>query len=75
MIRELDRVVLSKPLPELDLVAGDVGIVVLVHENERGYEVEFLTLEGETYALATVARCDVRPIRSDEIASARKLRD
>ena len=74
MIRELDRVVLSKPLPELDLVAGDVGTVVLVHENERGYEVEFVTLEGETYVVATVSTRDVRPIRSDEIASARELR-
>jgi len=73
MIRELDRVVLSRPLDDLGLEAGDVGTVVLVHEGGRGFEVEFVTLDGETYAVATVSAADVRPIVRNEIAHARAV--
>lgn len=71
MIRELDRVVLSRRLDDLGLEAGDVGTVVLVHEGGRGFEVEFVTLDGETYAVTTVSADDVRPIDRNEIAHAR----
>lgn len=71
MIRELDRVVLTKRLEELGLEAGDVGTVVLVHDGGRGFELEFVTLDGETYAVTTVATEDVRPIHQNEIAHAR----
>jgi hypothetical protein len=71
MIRELDRVVLTKPLETLNLKAGDVGTVVLVHAGGRGFEIEFVTLSGETYAVATVMGDDVRPIQRNEIAHAR----
>lgn len=73
MIRELDRVVLTKRLSKLGLEAGDVGTVVLVHEGGKGFEVEFVTLEGETYAITTVTSQDVRPIDHNEIAHARAL--
>ena len=36
MIRELHRVVLTKRLEALSLEPGDIGTVVLVHEEERG---------------------------------------
>jgi hypothetical protein len=71
MIRELDRVVLTKRLEELGLEAGDVATVVLVHDGGRGFELEFVTLDGETYAVTTVSADDVRPIHQNEIAHAR----
>ncbi len=71
MIQELDRVVLTKPLKDLNLEAGDIGTVVLVHDGGRGYEVEFVTLDGETHAVTTVMAGDVRPIQRHEIAHAR----
>ena len=73
MIRELDRVVLTKPLAELGLEAGDVGTVVLVHEGGRGFEVEFVTLDGQTYAVATVLPDALRGIHPNEIAHARAV--
>lgn len=73
MIRELDRVVLTKRLSKVGLEAGDVGTVVLVHEGGKGLEVEFVTLEGETYAITTVTSDEVRPIDRNEIAHARSL--
>lgn len=71
MIHELDQVVLTVPLPELNLEFGDIGTVVLVHDGGAGFEVEFVTLTGETLAVTTLNADQVRPIRSGEIANAR----
>lgn len=56
MIKELDPVVLTENLPEHGLKAGDVGWVVMVHGGGAGYEVEFVTLTGETVSVVTVRR-------------------
>lgn len=56
MIKELDSVVLTTDLPEYRLERGDVGTVVLVHHGDKGYEVEFMTLEGETIAVTSLLR-------------------
>jgi len=37
MIKELDTIVLTTDLPEYGLVRGDIGTVVLVHDNSKGY--------------------------------------
>jgi hypothetical protein len=73
MIRELDRFVLTEALPDLSLEAGDIGTVVLIHENGAGFEVEFVTLTGETLGVTTLSNDQIRPIRRGEIASARVL--
>ena len=73
MIRELDQVVLSHDRPELGLCAGDIGTVVLVHRGGEGYEVEFITLDGETIAVTTLMADEVRPIGSKEVAHVRSL--
>ncbi len=70
MLKELDRAVLEVDLPDFGLKAGDIGTVVLEHDG-RGYEVEFLTLDGETLAVVSLASDQVRPVRSGEIAQAR----
>ncbi|HHY58288.1 MAG TPA: DUF4926 domain-containing protein [Chloroflexi bacterium] len=71
MIAEHDRVVLRIDLPEHQLVAGDIGTVVLVHRNGAGYEVEFMALDGETVAVVTLLPAQIRPIAQREIAHAR----
>jgi hypothetical protein len=73
MIRELDRVVLTVDLPEPGLKAGDIGTVVLVHRDNQGYEVEFVTLTGETVALLSLFPTQLRPIGQREIAQARVM--
>jgi len=72
-MKEHDMVVLAEDLPEHGLRAGDVGTVVLVHEDGRGYEVEFVTLDGETVAVVTLKSSQVRPICRHEIAHARPV--
>ena len=70
MIRELDSVVLACDLPKHGLKRGDVGTVVLVHAG-AGYEVEFMTLDGETLAVVSLRDEQLRPIGRREIAHAR----
>jgi Domain of unknown function (DUF4926) len=51
MIKEHDRVVLRKSIPGQGLKTGDVGTVIIhVYEKGEVFEVEFLTLHGETVA-------------------------
>ena len=70
MIKELETVVLTTDLQEHGLRAGDLGTVVLVHTH-GGYEVEFMTLDGETVAVLSLSPDQVRPIARREIAHAR----
>lgn len=73
MIRDLEEVVLTCDLPEQKLAAGDIGTVVLVHGEGAGYEVEFMTLDGETIAISTLRADQVRRAHADEIAHARPI--
>lgn len=73
MIEELDRVVLIVDVPEYGLKAGDIGVVVLIHGEHEGYELEFVTLNGETIAVISAFSSQVRSIQSGEIAHVRKL--
>lgn len=74
MIKEHDRVVLKKSIPEQGLKTGDVGTVVHVYKKGAGFEVEFLTLHGETVGLVTLDASQVRPVQKREITHARLLR-
>jgi hypothetical protein len=70
MMNELDMAVLTTDLPEHSLKVGDLGTVVLVHRH-GGYEVEFMTLDGETVAVVSLSPDQVRPVGRREIAHAR----
>ena len=72
-MKELDRVVLTEPIPAEGLEAGDVGTVVHVYRDGRAFEVEFTTLDGKTAAVVTVETSDVRPVGGREITHARAL--
>ena len=74
MIKEHERVVLKKGIPEQGLKTGDVGTVVHIYKKGEAFEVEFLTLHGETVAIATLNTSQVRPVLKREITHARLLR-
>ena len=74
MIDELDKIVLTADLPEYGLQAGDIGTVVLVHQEGAGYEVEFVALDGETLAVVSLFAAQVRPIAPREIARVRSIK-
>ena len=73
MLEEHDRIVLRTDVPEAHLKVGDVGTIVHVHQHSEAFEVEFLTLDGRTVAVTTVARSQVRPVTGTDIAHAREL--
>jgi Domain of unknown function (DUF4926) len=70
MVKDLDTAVLTEDLHEHGLKRGDIGTVVLVHRRP-GYEVEFVTLAGETIAVVSLSPQKVRPVGRREIAQAR----
>ena len=73
MIKEHDIVVLTEDVPEEGLTAGDVGTVVHIHNNGQGYEVEFMTLTGQTIAVASLLAPQVRPVSRQDVAHVREL--
>jgi hypothetical protein len=73
MIKEHDCIVLTEDLAEESLKAGDIGTVLHVRAGGTGYEVEFMTLAGETVAVTTLLANQVRPIARGDIAHVRGL--
>jgi len=73
MIKEHESVVLTVDLPSSGLVAGDVGVVVHIYENEKAYEVEFIALDGHTVAIETLEAEKIRPIRAREMPHVRDM--
>ncbi|MFZ5921984.1 MAG: DUF4926 domain-containing protein [Chloroflexota bacterium] len=71
MIRELDTIVLSHDLNEFGLKRGDVGAVVHCYAGGKAFEVEFVTGEGNTIAVVTLNRADIRTMQREEILHVR----
>lgn len=49
----LDVVALTQDLPEQNLYKGQVGTIIEVYDSDN-FEVEFVDLQGKTYALETL---------------------
>jgi hypothetical protein len=73
MIKEHERAVLTAPLPNEGLEPGDVGTVVHVYKDGQAFEVEFLTLDGHTAAVATLEASHLRPVGRRDITHTREL--
>ena len=73
MIKEHDCVVLTTNVPDEDLESGDIGTVVHIPKDGEGYEVEFMTLTGETVAIVTLLVGHVRPLNRRDLAHTREL--
>ncbi len=73
MIKEHERVVLTEDLPTESLKVGDIGTIVHIHRAGEAYEVEFMTLAGETIAVTTLSAPQVRPLARRDMAHAREL--
>ena len=73
MLEEHDRIVLTADISEERLETGDVGTIVHVHPGQAAYVVEFMTLDGDTAAIATLLPSQVRPVTNEDITHARKM--
>jgi hypothetical protein len=72
-INEHDCVVLTADIPGEKLKTGDVGTVVHIHKGGAAYEVEFVTLDGHTWKVATVESKNVRSVSRRDVAHVREL--
>ena len=76
MFREHEQVVLTADITGDEgesLRFGDVGVVVHVHPGGEAYVVEFLTLDGDTAAIATVLLSQARSVTSTDMTHARDV--
>lgn len=77
MIDEFKEVVLLCDLPEENLRAGDVGVIVEAFPGgdrvPPGYMVEFITLTGETVAVVDVTADAIRPVSDGDMPQARSM--
>lgn len=61
-IQLLDVVALTMDIPKYNLFRGEIGAVVECYPND-GYEVEFISLDGYTYALVALRGNQLIPLR------------
>jgi hypothetical protein len=64
---------LTQDLRDDGLQAGDVGTVVHIHPDAAAYEVEFMTLTGETVVVATILLFQLRPVSHRDLTHVRQL--
>ena len=73
MFIEHKQIVLVDDIPAKSLKAGDVGTIVHIHPEGKALVVEFMTLDGDTMAIATVLPSQARPVTSQDITHARMV--
>ena len=57
----------------LELRPRDVATIIHIHPEEQAFVVEFMSLDGETVAIATVLPSQARPVTSADLTYARIL--
>ena len=76
-IAEHDVVVLTRDVPEHNLVAGDTGVVVSIHAGadgaHLGYVLELFAVDGSTIDVVDVPAGSVRRARSSDVSHARPV--
>ena len=63
MIKELERVYLLDDLAETPFVKGDIGTVVFIYPEQKGYEIEFFAVDGTTLGVETVPAAKVKSVK------------
>ena len=77
MFKEHDQIILAADVigdEEEELRSGDVGSIVHVHPGGDAFVVEFLTLDGDTAAIATVLPSQARPVTGKDMTHARQVK-
>ena len=76
MLEEHDQIVLTTEVCADDgteLKPGDVGTIVCIHPDDEAFVVEFIALDGDTLAIATVLPSQARPVSSADMTHARSV--
>ncbi|MDX2076677.1 MAG: DUF4926 domain-containing protein [bacterium] len=72
MIDEHKQAILTVDLPEYDLKAGDIGVIVHIYPDGHAYEIEFFTVDGHTVDVVTVEANQVRAVSPHDVLHARE---
>ena len=76
MFKEHDQIVLIDSVSGdggVELKLGDVGTIVHVHPGGDAFVVEFMALDGDTLAIATVLPSQARPVSGADMTHARSV--
>ncbi len=76
MFKEHEQIVLTAGVvgdEGEDLKPGDVGTVIHSHPGEEAIVVEFMSLSGETVAIATVLPWQARSVKGSDLTHARTI--
>ncbi len=72
-MKEHEPVVILADRQEHGLQKGDIGAVVHVYGDGEAYEVEFVSGNGQTVAVLTLAAPEIRPLEKTDILHVREL--
>jgi len=72
MIPEHSNVVLTRDVPEHHLFKGDLGVIVHVHDQDA-YEVEFMTMSGQTVAVVTLESSSIQEVEHNMMPRVREI--
>ena len=70
-MNEFDLVVLQDNTTNERLKVGDVGTILTVYNDGKAFEVEFVTLTGESVAVETLLPHQIRTVRASEVMAVR----
>ena len=74
MFKEHEQIVLTADVvgdEGEELKSGDAGTIIHIHPDEEALVVEFMSLDGDTAAIATVLPSQARPVTSADLTHAR----
>ena len=76
MFKEHEQIVLTADVcgdDGVELKPGDVGAIVHIHPGGEALVVEFMALDGDTLAIATVLPSQARPVSGRDMTHARPM--
>ena len=76
MFKEHEQIVLTADVfgdEGEELKSGDVGTFIHIHPDEEALVVEFMSLDGDTVAIATVLPSHARPVTNADLTHARTV--
>ena len=76
MFKEHEQVVLTADVfgdEGEELKSGDVGTIIHIHPDEEALVVEFMSLDGDTVAIATVLPSQARAVTNADLTHARTV--
>ena len=76
MFKEHEQIVLTADVfgdEGEELKSGDAGTIIHIHPDQEALVVEFLSLDGDTVAIATVLSSQARPVTNADLTHARTV--